>query len=67
MKNIKRGTYSIGNGIRHDSMRRSGKTENAGKAAEKNHFIEAQPLPGRGSPADINAKEFADNVKAADS
>ena len=45
----------------------SGKTENAGKAAEKKSFsLKLSHYRAEGSPADINAKEFADNVKAAD-
>ena len=45
----------------------SGKTESAGKAAEKKSFsLKLSHYRAEGSPADINAKEFADNVKAAD-
>ena len=45
----------------------SGKTESAGKAAEKKSFsLKLSTTGQRGRPADINAKEFADNVKAAD-
>ena len=69
MKNIKRGlsiAIVAAMVLGMTACGGSGKTESAGKAAEKNHFIETQPLPAEGSPADINAKEFADNVKAAD-
>ena len=70
MKNIKRGlsiAIVAAMVLGMTACGGSGKTESAGKAAEKKSFsLKLSHYRAEGSPADINAKEFADNVKAAD-
>ena len=70
MKNIKRGLSIAIVAAMVLGMTACGgsrKTESAGKAAEKKSFsLKLSHYRAEGSPADINAKEFADNVKAAD-